>query len=433
MPRREPPLLLGGARERPRRVVPVDPRLPTGAELRAAARPEADARLCSRTRPVCVHAASDRAESLPTALRALEWAYERTVLALKLPEPLPDDGEGGSDALDVYLGDAHDELVVEAGPLHPGVFTEAPAFCRLPALDGPLLLRAATLCVGEAIALALDASEPPHVRRAFATAAWWTIGTPTSLDLEAIDDVQSRPHAAIVTRDRSPASEGAALFFEYLEAARSAGEPLALSAALLSAAASERAATDFAFRNEPDLFDVLRHSLDEDESRFAALMVDFAVSRAFVGARDDGLHLPTLAWSGAFGRARFDWVIPFSSLPRRVAIQPPIDSTGAALIWLDLDEVPIGATLAVRAEWEAPVNFQWQLVKISPTGQEIGRVDVPYQQRARQAEVRMTRLEGAAAVLIVGTNLEGIEIAHPFDPDIAPFEPHGASVYLVRL
>src|SRR5690606_31605535 len=137
----------------------------------------------------------------------------------------------------------------------------------------------ATLCVGEAIALALDASEPPHVRRAFATAAWWTIGTPTSLDLEAIDDVQSRPHAAIVTRDRSPASEGAALFFEYLEAARSAGEPLALSAALLSAAASERAATDFAFRNEPDLFDVLRHSLDEDESRFAALMVDFAVSR----------------------------------------------------------------------------------------------------------------------------------------------------------
>jgi hypothetical protein len=34
---------------------------------------------------------------------------------------------------------------------------------------------------------------------------------------------------------------------------------------------------------------------------------------------------------------------------------------------------------------------------------------------------------------LVGTNLEGIDLAHPFDPDIAPFEPHSATVYLVRL
>ena len=52
-------------------------------------------------------------------------------------------------------------------------------------------------------------------------------------------------------------------------------------------------------------------------------MVDFAVARAFVGARDDGQHLPGLSWSSGFGRVRFDWVVPFSSLPRRVAIKPP--------------------------------------------------------------------------------------------------------------
>jgi hypothetical protein len=79
------------------------------------------------------------------------------------------------------------------------------------------------------------------------------------------------------------------------------------------------------------------------------------------------------------------------------------------------------------------VSFQWQLVKLSESGVELGRVDVPFQERGRDAEARVTGLEGAAAVLVVGTNLEGIEVAHPFDPDIAPFEPHGVTVYFARL
>ena len=45
----------------------------------------------------------------------------------------------------------------------------------------------------------------------------------------------------------------------------------------------------------------------------------------------------------------------------------------------------------------------------------------------------MRNLDEARAVLIVGTNLEGIDLSHPFDPDVAPFEPHTATVYLVRL
>jgi hypothetical protein len=434
MPRREPPLLLGGARERIAPQIPLDPALPTGAKVGGTPRPsDVRQRMCSWRRPVCVHTSRATFGTGEAALSALEWAYDTAVFALGLPEPLADDGAGGTDALDAYLVGPDGELAVEAERLLLTPFTSAPAYCVLPVSDEALLRRAATQCVGEAVALALDASEPPHLRRAFATSLWWAVGSPTSLDVQALDDVQSHPELAIATRELGPTSEGAALFFTYLERARSAGSPGQLSAALFSAAASNAADAAWTFRNEPDLFDVLRHSLEEDPARMGALMVDLSVTRAFLGQREDGQHLPELAWGGSFGRARFDWVVPFSSLPRRVAIQPPVDSTGTALVWMELDEVPIGSALAMRAEWEAPVSFQWQLVKISATGAELGRVDVPFQQRGREAEARVTGLEEAAAVLVVGTNLEGIELAHPFDPDVSPFEPHGLTIYFARL
>jgi hypothetical protein len=324
-------------------------------------------------------------------------------------------------------------LEVDAALLEPGPFSEASAFCRIPTGDPFLLERNATLCLGEAIALGLDSSETPYLRRGFATWLWWAVGLPTALDVEAIDDVQAHPERPIADRERSRHSEGAALFFEYLETLRSAGDPGELSSALLSASVSPSQPRELQYLNEPDVFDVLRHSLDEEPARFAAMMIDFTVARAFVGERDDGLHLPALGWSGAFGRVRFDWAIKFSSLPRRVLVSPAIDSTGSVLLWLELDEVGLGAALGFRAEWEPPVSFQWQFVKIGREGEELGRIDIPFQERSREAEGRVRNLDGASAILVVGTNLEGIDLSHPFDPDVAPFEPHGATVYLVRM
>ncbi|HYO98232.1 MAG TPA: hypothetical protein VER33_27195 [Polyangiaceae bacterium] len=434
MPRREPPLLFGGPRAPVRAPAPVDPRLPTGALRVGAPRPESRSGVyCSFTRPLCVHEQAQGAAVALTTLGALETAYERLVLGMGLPEPKLDAGLAGSDALDIYLSDASADLSIEPDPQASGLFTQTSGFCEVPAWAPELLERAASLCVGELIALALDASESPHLRRAFATSLWWLGGLPTAVDAQALDDVQAHPELPIATRERSASSEGSALFFTYLETARSTAGPGELSAALLSAAVSPRSPSELHYVNEPDLFDVLRHSLQEDRARFAAMMVDFAVSRAFVGAREDGVHLPQLAWSGTFGKVRFDWRLAFSSLPRRVAIQPPIDSTGAVLIWLDLDDVPIGAALGVRAEWESPVSFQWQLVRVGARGEELGRVDIPFQERERSVEARVTNFDGAVAVLLVGTNLEGIEIAHPFDPDVAPFEPHGATLYLTQL
>jgi hypothetical protein len=36
-------------------------------------------------------------------------------------------------------------------------------------------------------------------------------------------------------------------------------------------------------------------------------------------------------------------------------------------------------------------------------------------------------------VLVVGAHLERVDLDHPFDPDVAPFEPHSALVYLVAM
>lgn len=417
-----------------------DPGLPTGTEIRIGVRPPTPdaARACSPRFPLCVHAApgTSNAGAL-AALDAAELAYERLVVVLGLPAPLSD-LEGGSPALDLYLvpprpnADPVDPVQVFAEPLELGPFDRSAAFCELTESEGALLERAATICLGEAIALRLDAGETPHARRAFATELWWIVGAPTALDVEAIAEVQAHPERSMLRRERTPASEGAALFFEYLERTRATGEPGALSAALFSASAQKTPPGAVTFDNEPDHVDVLRHTLGAPRARLVALMRDFSVARTFIGARDDGLHLPSLGWAGRFGAPPFDWVIRLSTLPRRVLLKP-VEPTGAALVWLDLDQPADELTLGFQAEWEAPVAFAWAFVRIAEDGGELSRVEVPFQQRATSVEARLTGLEGARAVAIVGTFVDEVSLDHPFDPDVEPFEPHAATVYLVRL
>jgi len=82
------------------------------------------------------------------------------------------------------------------------------------------------------------------------------------------------------------------------------------------------------------------------------------IARAFVGTRSDAMHLTGTERFGDFGRVRFEWSIPFTSLPRRLAPTRPIDPTGATYVWIDLRSAPAGARLAFRMEWEAPVLFR---------------------------------------------------------------------------
>jgi hypothetical protein len=312
-------------------------------------------------------------------------------------------------------------------------FDRAAAFCvSAGGADTALLERDATLCLGEAIAKRLAPGAPAAIQRAFATELWWLTGSVTALDVQAIDDAQGHPERALAARGTEPNAD-ASLLFDFLERARSSQGSGGLVTSLLSAAASSTPSGAFEWNDEPDVFDVLRHSLDEDTGKMATLLGQYAVSRAFLGDRDDGTHPPYSEWAGAFGRANYDWVIRFSSLPRRVRASRPIEPTGIELIWVDLDEVPIGVSLGFESEWEAPVAFRWTLVSVDEHGQEMARVDVPFQERGRSSEGRVVNLMGVRAVLAIGVNMGGVDLGHPFDPDLDPFEAQSCTAYFARM
>jgi hypothetical protein len=436
-PKREPPLLFGGPRAKAKIKVPLDPRLPTGAYLPATQpRPKVTASLCSFGRPVCVHAAvGASAAVLPDALQAFEEAYERVVLALGLPAPLGDADAGGNDSLDWYLTEPGAALRVAQEALLPGRMDAAAVFCSGGAAGGELTRRQATLCVAEALASALDAGEGSDARSALALELWWITGSKTALDVQLVDDTQRHPEAALARDDaaRDGAAGHFAMLLDMLETTRSAASPGVLSASMFSAAGSRTPVTSARYDNEPDVFDVIRHSMDEELSRYADLLVDFSLRRALTGDRDDGTRLPSFEFAGSFARQHFDWVIPFSTLPRRVLSGVPVAQSGTQLIWLELDDAPIGAAVGFRAEWEAPVAFKWRILLIDREGREVRRLDVAFQERATSADARVLRLDGAKAILIAGVNLGGVELAHPFDPDVAPFEPAACTVYLVSM
>jgi hypothetical protein len=432
----EPPILLGGAAAKAgSKEPPLDPLLPTGARRSSTVeRPrQEELPACSPRRPVCVHRGDALADRALLALTVLEQAYERLVLALRLPPPLPDFGRGGSDALDVYL--EHSAAVEPRVGFEEiaGEFDRAAAFCVVADLSGVLLERVATQCVAEAIALRLDASETPDSRRGYATHLWLSVGAPTAIDLAGIDLAQSTPQVATATRELTESSALLALFLEYLESKRSTAGPGQLATGLFALAASRTGAAQMSWNNEPDVFDVLRHSIGNNRVAFGQLLGSFAVARGFLGDRDDGTHWPRMEWPGAFGRVRFDWSIPFSTLPRRVASVHPVEPTGAFYLWLDLDHVPSGAALGVQAEWEAPVPFKWEIVRVGRDGRELSRIDVPYQETGTSFEQRVVDLEAAAGLIIAGINVGDTEINYPFDPDIAPFEGQRCTVYLARL
>lgn len=433
---RDRPLLLGGSLPTKKREIRLDPRLPTGALREFSARPEpvSQLRACSFTRPVCVHGAPGGDEAhAARALSALETAYERVVIALGMPAPPPDGTRGGSEALDLYLTERGELIEVGLDAQGFGLFDQASAFCRSAATTTLELERAATQCVGEAVLRGLDAGATPHGARAFATHLWWVTGKPTALDVEALDNFQVSPDRAPFRRDLSSLSEGAAAWFELLEATRGRGSAAGMASAIMTLAGSTTPATSPRWNNEPDALDVLRHTLGDDPFEFSQLMNQWSVRRAFVGSRDDGSGVKNLRWGGDYGRVRFDWRLKYSELPRRVAAKHPLEPTGAIYVLLELDDVALGATLGFQAEWEAPVAFAWTLVLLDKDGHELRRLDVPFKEHAQTTEQRLSNFEVARYVMVVGTNMGGVDRDHPFDPDFAPYEPQSCTVYLVRL
>ncbi len=420
-------ILLGPAPRRVKSRPLYDPSLPTGAERAPQlALDEPDlAHLCSPTLPLCVAwAPQDKTSNVIAALTELEVAYDRYVLALGLPAPRYSDG---AQPLTWQLAAEPEPLTIRLRPNLTAGFDTAAVVCH--SGTEKELTRLAHLCVGEAIAARLDPAETPEIRRAYALNLWWLVGGMTDTDAEGLARVQSNPQSAILTRDNLAEAPAAALFFDYLDRELGNNSFAALPTGLISLSAQHTPPNAWRYSNQPDVADVIRATFDDNFPVWAHRILDFAFARAELGS----LASPTLAVLGELAQPRIDWDIKASSLPRRVAPALPLEPWGSVYVRVDLDVPTEKLQLGVKAEWEAPVAMIWQIAKLDETGKQIGRIDVAFEQRGSEIERSLVALEGTSSLLIVGTNLGGIDLVHPFDPDHEPFEPHSCTVYVARM
>ncbi len=393
---------------------------------------EAPVAVCSFTEPVCVHAGAGAAPGAVAAVLAYAEGASRAFAALGLPRPLPDLELGGGPAFDVYLVDGAEPVTsIDLGAF-AGRFDRASAFAVLPpppARHGCEVRAAVARALAEGIVLGLDAGAEQGAIGIASTYLAALAAPCAPVELAAVDELQRRPEREI-TGGAPGAADGAFLFAQHLDETYGTGRPGRVITGLLAVAAQRTPPGSLRWQNEPDVFDALRDSLRPRGATMGDLLLDFGVSRAFVGSRSDGAHLGDVARFGDAGRVRFEWAIPFGSLPRRLAPLRPISSTGMTYLWLDLSGSPAGAELTFVADWELPVMFRWALVKVDRAGAEAGRVDVAGIFGATHAERTVVGLEGLAGLLVVGVNVGDIDRQYPFDPDDAPFEPHGYTVTL---
>ena len=390
-------------------------------------------RACSFEQPVCVHA-GPRVSPAATlwTLRHAEQAF-RAYRALRLPLPLDDAPFGGDGAYDIYLLPGQADAVTTADLVAFGAgHDRASAFTVMPPTHTACASEEAVArSIAHAIALRLDAGAEGGAL-AMTSSYLATLASGCGVDeLAAVDELQRFPERSfmLATPDRPT---GALLFPWFFEHAYGHGAPGALITSLLAVAAQRTPPGSWEYANEPDVFDALRANMRQRGSSLDELLLDFAVARAFVGSRSDGMHLPDVARYGDLGRVRFEWSVPYGSLPRRLAPAAPIDTTGMTYLWIDLAGAPPHAELTFVADWELPALFRWALVKVDKDGAEAGRVEVAGIFGDSHAERTVAKVDGLAGVLVVGVNAGSIDRSHPFDPDEQPLMPHSYTVTLAK-
>lgn len=381
------------------------------------------------------------------AVTVLERAYETLVLLRGYPPPARNGTWGGE--LVWYLerppldgsttppwGDEEapaSELVVSLEPLVSRGFDRAAAVCMGGAAD---LERSAHLCIAEASLAARAPAQGPHVRRAYATHLWWRNGRPGDADRNALRHLQKRPWAGVLGRALSERSEGAALWFDYLQTLepKSRGTSAEIATTALHLAATRTRPGALRWHGSPDVTDVLRSSLGSREA-VARFWDGFARHRALLGAGPGEPSPPDVSrWTKEVDptiQTEAAWEITTSSLPRHLALPRPLEPTGSVFFVIEVDR-PLAA-LALRASCEAPSSYVWSVARFDVHGRLLSTLLVPFQETRPIVEQRIVDLQQTRHLLVSGTNLGGIDLAHPFDPDHEPFEPHGCAVYFAAL
>src|SRR5690606_33787952 len=111
-------------------------------------------------------------------------------------------------------------------------------------------------------------AQGPHLRRAYGTHLWWRSGRPHRADRQALQRLQDSPWAGVLGRALNDRSEGAALWFDYLESleAKRPGASSRIATTALHLAATRTKPGALRWQGEPDVMDVLRSSLGSREA-----------------------------------------------------------------------------------------------------------------------------------------------------------------------
>ncbi|MEQ9324510.1 MAG: hypothetical protein RIF41_35425, partial [Polyangiaceae bacterium] len=393
--------------------------------------PEAERAACAFDQAVCVHVGTGARRAPVDRTLAVARDTLRFLDRQGLPSPLPDAGRGGTMALDVYLTtdgaptDAYAELDAS-----PGHFDRAPAYILAPVPDEPDCRSDAAIAsaVTRATLHGLDAAHHASTARMIGGYVAGFVAPCPAQSLTDVDDFQRQPHRAL-TRD----TPGSALFVKYLDERWGAGGVGAVAFGLVATSAQRSDPNRWLLSNEPDLWDALRRVMLDRKSSLGNVLIDFAVHRAFVGDRSDGAHLSDVAWLGSAGRIGFEWAVDYGSLPRRLAPLHDVEPTGSSYVYVDLAGTDPHAGLRLIAEWETSFVFQWAIVRLDERGIELGRKMGGGVYGEDTLQLTMTDVDGAHALLVVGTNLGHDDRHADFDPDAGPPRAAGHTVTLYPL
>ncbi len=387
--------------------------------------------ICSDRRPLCVHAKRPVAE-IRIALDALEQAYAKVVDVLEWRAPFLDHGLGDTAGFDVYLTPTDLGWEVRPDPLTDVTqMSKSSAFALVdPAGAGschlPYALSAALARAG---IFALDAAANDALANATAAYIASLVEPCTTAFAAHVDDFQVQPHLA-VSHPTHHRGRGAMLFPWYLQSMHGRGNPADLLHALWTLSVQPAPPDPSVLFNEPDFIDATQILASDVRRSLPDLWLDFSVARAFVGDRDDGIHLPESRFLGAAGAVRFEWSVPYSSLPRRLAPQHPVEPSGASYVWLSLDDAPDDAGLGFRGDWESPDVFRFSLVLVGHDGRAMSRHDPVSPQRGTTSQANLEILHDAAGLLIVACNTGPVLPDIAFDPDSRPYTARRFTVSL---
>jgi hypothetical protein len=404
-----PSILLGGGAQPVKGPVLLDPVLPRG-EIRATPLLFTKSGRCSLRRPVCVKARFSEEATVVSALSKLEAAYEEHRFGASLPPP---------------HASFEEPLVwqIEAGT-GLKVHDRGRATC----LGGLLDMEHARRCVIGAALSSVAPATASWLRDGYAADSARRLGPAPQTSHELSTSFENPQLGVLTSSAESEHFRGgesvkvsrlrSARFFSYLEE-RSLDEMGSAGWLSLTLGATRTPAGASRWQAEPDITDVLLATVGGERTHLAQLFDDFAGFTFFQGE----------SWGMPVEPA---WTLPVNSLPRSVVIPSPLEPTGSVYLKVELGPGELGA-IAFRMNCEAPVSYVWSVIRLDEQGRRISRVSVAYRQRGGQSATSIEPEQGTRALLLVGTNMGGVALSHPFDPDHEPHEAHGCSVAVNRI